>query len=79
MTTNKLNGVGICITGATKVKRSDLKQIILKNGGSFLSAVNKKCKYLIIADPNSDTVKANTAREMGVELISEEQFFDMIQ
>lgn len=73
-----LEGMSICVTGKTNTKRAELKRIILENGGSFASSVNDKCTHLIIADPQSQTVKANTAREMGVNLISEDEFFRMV-
>jgi DNA ligase (NAD+) len=76
--TNKLKNMSICITGSTNIKRSELKKIIMDNGGSFVSTVNKICTHLIIADPESTTIKANNARELGVQLISEEQFLDMV-
>lgn len=75
----KLVGKNICITGSTNVKRDDLKKIIIDNGGTFKSNISKDCTHLIIADPSSTTIKANGARNMGIALISEEQFFNMIE
>ena len=73
-----LIGRSVCITGRTKTARAVLKDLVIEHGGTFMTAVNHKCSYLIIADPDSDTIKANNARELGVKLISEDQFFKMI-
>ena len=78
MINKPLAGMNICVTGKTITKRAELKRIILESGGSFASAVNDKCTHLIIADPNSQTVKANLARVLGVNLISEDEFFGMV-
>lgn len=77
--TNKLDGMTFCITGKTRVKRDELKEIIVENGGSVVASVNNKCSHLIIANPYSTTVKANSARDMGVKLISEDYFFNMVE
>lgn len=75
---NKLNGKSFVITGKTSLKRDELRAMIEENGGLYKSAVKEGTTFLIIADPGSTTVKANNARDMGVELISEEQFLSMV-
>lgn len=77
--TGKLNGMKICITGATVIKRNDLKTIINENSGVFKSSITKDCSHLIIADPSSTSIKAQEARNHGIKLISEEEFLGMIR
>jgi len=73
-----LAGLSFCITGRTMIKRAQLQEIIEENGGTLIKAVKEGCSYLIIADPTSTTVKANSARDLGVKLISEDEFFEML-
>lgn len=75
----KLLGKRICITGATEIKRGDLQKMIAENGGSYAGSISKSCTHLIIADPNSNSVKANGARDMGIKLISESDFLEMVK
>lgn len=76
---NKLAGKAICITGSTNVKRSDLVKIIKANGGEWKSSINKETTHLIIADPTKVSSKTNKASNLGIKLISEEEFFEMFQ
>jgi DNA ligase (NAD+) len=75
----KLTGSNISITGSTTVKRADLQKIIADNGGVFKSSVGKDCTHVIIADPNSTSSKAVSARKLGIKLISENDLFDMLK
>lgn len=74
----KLNGYKIAITGKTDIKRKDLINIINENGGEYKASATKDCSHLIIADVNSTSTKAISAKELGIKLISEDQFIDMI-
>lgn len=56
---------------------SDLKAFIEKRGGFLRSAVSSKTDYLICNDPNSDSVKSRKAKELGVPVITEEEFLRM--
>jgi DNA ligase (NAD+) len=74
-----LAGKSFCFTGALPSgrKRTEAEKIVKENGGEIKS-VSGKLTYLVIADPDSQSSKAKKARKLGVELISEEQFMDMI-
>lgn len=74
----KLTGKRIAITGSTNMKRAELEKLIADNGGENKSSVNKSCTHLIIADVNSQSSKAVSARKMGVTLISEEDFLNLL-
>ena len=56
---------------------SDLKDYIESRGGRYRSAVSSKTDYLICNDLNSDSVKSRKARELGVPVITEEEFLKM--
>ena len=62
-------------TGA--VDWSDLKAYIEARGGFLRSAVSGKTDYLICNDPDLSTTKAIKARELGIPLITEEEFLRM--
>lgn len=75
--TNKLNGLSFCITGKKeKYSRDELIEIINKNGGEYKSSVTKDLDYLIAGeDAGSKLTKANS---LGVKVISEDEFLQMI-
>jgi DNA ligase (NAD+) len=74
-----LTGKKIAITGATNLKRSVLQGLISDNGGSYKSSISKDCTFLVISDPNSASIKAVSARGMGIKLISEDELLEMIK
>ena len=73
-----LTGKSFCFTGAMEYKRKDLQDMVLAHGGTNLDSVTKNLTYLVIADPNSTSGKAKKARELGITLISPEQFLEMV-
>ena len=75
---SNLNGMHICITGKTEIKRDSLSVMIEGAGGIFDKAVGKGTTILVIADPESTSIKANKARAAGVKLISEGELLAMI-
>lgn len=73
-----LSGKSFCFTGAMKNKRPVLEQMVLDAGGDVKSSVGRGLGYLVIADPNSTSSKAVTARKNGTTCISEEDFLKMV-
>ena len=75
-----LDGLTFCITGKlSRVKnRDELVSIIEQNGGRFVKSVSKNVKYLINNDKLSTTAKNKEAQTLGIPIISEEDFFEMI-
>jgi len=67
-----------CFTGKMENKRGVLEQMAVDNGGQVRS-VSKELDYLVIADPNSTSSKAVKARELGITLISENDFLEMVK
>ena len=75
---DKFSGKSFCFTGAMEYKRKDLQAMVTAHGGTNLDSVTKNLAYLVIADPNSTSGKAKKARELGITLISPEQFLEMV-
>lgn len=79
-TENKLQGLIFVITGKNNLfkNRTELKAFIEKNGGKLTDSVSLKTSYLINNDINSNTGKNKTAKALGVPIITEEQFKDLL-
>ena len=75
-TSNSLDGVVICITGKLHnyKNRAGLQQDIEDRGGKVSSSVSSNTNYLINNDINSTSSKNRTAKNLGVEIITEEEF-----
>jgi DNA ligase (NAD+) len=78
-TVGVLSGKSICFTGSMKNKRPVLEKMAVDAGGDLKSSVGKGVTYLVIADPNSTTSKAVTARKLGTVLMSEEEFLELVK
>lgn len=78
LASGKLSGKSFCFTGAMEYKRKDLQDMVTAQGGTNLDSVTKNLTYLVIADPNSTSGKAKKARDLGITLISPEQFLEMV-
>lgn len=75
-----LEGRTFVITGSLNhyANRKDLKAEIESEGGKVAGSVSSKTDYLITNDPNSGSSKNRTARELGVEIITEDQVREML-
>ena len=62
----------------TEELKSKLKEIIENAGGKVSGSVSKKTDYLINNDIASNSSKNKTAKELGVSIITEEQFLKEI-
>ena len=78
LATGSLTGKSFCFTGAMEYKRKDLQDMVTAQGGTNLDSVTKNLTYLVIADPSSTSGKAKKARDLGITLISPEQFLEMV-
>ena len=77
-TSNLLEGKNIVISGLFVVKsRSEIKNLIEKNGGKNSSSISKKTSF-IIAGQNMGPKKKKLAEQLGLKLISENDFLSMI-
>lgn len=77
-TSNKLIGKSFLATGTlTKFTREEIKEIIQKNGGKPVTSISKKTDYLIVGEnPGS---KVSKATELGITIIDEDTFIQMIE
>jgi len=66
------------ITGTLKqYKRKEAEDLIEKNGGKNANSVNKKLDYLVVGE--SPGSKLNKANELGIKIITEEDFIQLLK
>ena len=58
--------------------RTELQKVIENAGGKVSGSVSKKTSYLINNDVSSESSKNAKAKELGIPIITEEQFKDML-
>lgn len=74
----KFENMSFCFTGAMQYARRDLEKMVTDNGGTALSAVSGRLTYLVQQDPASMSNKSKKARDLGVKIISPEEFLQMV-
>ena len=74
--THQLDGFVVVITGKLKLfkNRAELKAAIENAGGKVTNSVTRKVTYLINNDSTSTTAKNKKAQELGIYIITEEDF-----
>lgn len=77
----KFAGINFVITGSVEhfSNRAEVKEEIEKRGGKVTGGVTSKTNYLINNDVNSASSKNRKARELGIPIISEEEFIRMLE
>ena len=75
-----LSGVAFVVTGDVKTfkNRKELEDLILSLNGKLNGSVSSKTNYLINNDVTSTSGKNQKAKEVGVPIISEAQFNEII-
>ena len=76
---NDMEGMNFVITGSVNhfSNRSEVKELIEGRGGKVTGSVTSKTKYLINNDSTSNLSKNKKAKELGVQIITEDEFIDM--
>ena len=76
-----LSGKVFVITGSLNhfQNRKELEEEIRKAGASTASSVSKNTSYLINNDKNSTSSKNKKAKELGIPILSEEDFLKLLQ
>ena len=70
-------GKSFVVTGTLDgITRSEVKKIILENGGRFSSSISKKIDFLLAG--NNPGSKYNKAQNIGIKIINESEFKEMI-
>ena len=74
---DKLAGMNIIVSGVFSVPRDDLKALIEQHGGKNVSSISKNTTYVLAGDKMGPE-KRKKAEILGIPIISEEDFWDMI-
>ncbi|MCD7978255.1 MAG: NAD-dependent DNA ligase LigA [Tannerellaceae bacterium] len=75
---DKLKGLSIVISGTfSRYSRDEYKEMIEQNGGKNSGSVSKKTDY-ILAGENMGPAKLEKAAKLGVKIINEEEFLNML-
>jgi DNA ligase (NAD+) len=76
--TNKLEGQIFVVSGVFhQMSRNELKKAIEDNGGKVSSSISKKTNFIVAGD-NMGPSKLTKAQDLGVTIISEQDFIDKI-
>ena len=69
------------ITGSVEhfSNRNEVKEVIESKGGKVTGSVTAKTNYLINNDVNSTSSKNKKAKELGIPIITEEEFLSMLK
>ena len=75
----KLKDITFCITGKVNIwkNRDELSQTIMLLGGKVVGSVSKNVNYLINNDITSNSSKNLKAKDLGIKIISEQDFQKM--
>jgi len=76
--TEKLLGKNFVVSGVfEQFSRDDLKKAIEENGGKVMSSISSKTDYVVAGD-NMGPAKLEKANQLGIAIISENDFIKMI-
>jgi len=74
----KLNGMSVVVSGTfSQISRDALKELIIKHGGKVQSAVSASTSFLV-AGENMGPAKLDKATRLGIKIITENDFFKLI-
>lgn len=80
-----LKGLRICFTGesdyllqGTRPTREASEELAIRSGLIVVQSVTKKLDFLVAADPYTQSGKAKKARQYGIPIIGEEEFWNRI-
>ena len=76
--TDKLDGQVFVVSGVFyQMSRNELKKAIEDNGGKVTASISKKTNFIVAGD-NMGPSKLTKAQDLGIEIISEQDFIDKI-
>tara|TARA_S200000501_G_scaffold378919_1_gene444990 strand:+ start:8006 stop:9997 length:1992 start_codon:yes stop_codon:yes gene_type:complete len=76
LSSEKFTNLTFVFTGSlSRLKRSDAKNIVEKNGGKVTSSISKKTDFLIFGEKAGSKLKK--AKKIGISIISESDFIKM--
>ena len=77
--TEKLQGKIFVVSGVFyQMSRNELKKAIEDNGGKISSSISKKTTYIVAGD-NMGPSKKEKATDLGIPMITEEEFIDLLK
>lgn len=77
--TDKLAGKSIVISGVfAHHSRDEYKELIEKHGGKNVGSISSKTSFILVGD-NMGPSKLEKAQKLGVTIVSEEEFLQMIE
>ena len=75
----KFNNQTFMFTGGmSKMSRSEAKKIIENEGGKVLGSVSKKLNFLVSGESKPTIKKVNQAKELGITIIGESDWYNLI-
>ena len=76
--TDKLAGLSIIISGVFQHhSRDEYKAIIEKNGGKNVGSISAKTSF-VLAGANMGPAKLEKAQKLGVKIVNEDEFLQML-
>jgi len=78
-TTPATGSKSFCLTGALSMPRDHYIQLIQARGHTYKDGVSKGLDYLVMADPNSTSSKAEKARKLGTQCIGEAELEQILR
>jgi len=72
-----LEGKQIVISGIFSRSRDEMKMLVEQHGGKMVSAISKNTSF-VLAGENMGPAKMKKARDLGVKLVTEDEFFKKI-
>ena len=76
-TSNELQGKSVVVSGVFTISRDEIKQMIEQHGGRNVSSISKNTDF-VLAGEKMGPEKRKKAESLGVPIISEEDFYRMI-
>lgn len=77
--TDKLKGQTFVVSGVFEtISRNDLKKLIEDNGGKVSSSISSKTSYVVAGD-NMGPSKRTKAENLGITIISEQEFLSLLK
>lgn len=76
-----LDGLSFVITGSLNkfTNRDTMIEFIEEHGGKVVTSISSKVNYLINNDITSTSTKNNKAKELGINIIDEDKFLELIK
>jgi DNA ligase (NAD+) len=64
--------------GFEKISRSEAKSLVEENGGKVLGSISKKLSILVTGNNKPTKSKVEKAKELGVDIISENSWYKLL-